>query len=164
MIKSFENIEPQIPKSVYISESADIIGKVKIGENSSVWYNAVIRGDDQEIEIGKNTNIQDGSVIHGEEKTIIGDNVTIGHRAIIHGAKIGNNSLIGMGSIVLDGAEIGEYCQVGAGAVVTPNKKFESGTLILGCPARAVRLLTDEEKEGLDNNIKLYIESAKKHK
>ena len=164
MIKSFCGIEPQIEKSVYVSESADIIGKVKIGKNSSIWYNSVIRGDDEEIIIGENTNIQDGSVLHGEEKTIIGNNVTVGHRAIVHGAKIGDNSLIGMGAIVLDGAEIGEYCLVGAGALVTSNKKFEDGMLIIGSPAKAIRPLTDEEKKNLEKSAVLYVNTANEHK
>lgn len=164
MIKSFCGVEPQIEESVYVSGSADIIGKVKIGKNSSVWYNSVIRGDDEEIIIGENTNIQDGSVLHGEEKTIIGNNVTVGHRAIVHGAKIGDNSLIGMGAIVLDGAEIGEYCLVGAGALVTSNKKFEDGMLIIGSPAKAIRPLTDEEKKNLEKSAALYVETAEEHK
>ncbi|EEA84378.1 MULTISPECIES: gamma carbonic anhydrase family protein [Peptacetobacter] len=164
MIKSFCGIEPQIEESVYVSESADIIGKVKIGKNSSVWYNAVVRGDDEEIIIGENTNIQDGSVLHGEEKTIIGNNVTVGHRAIVHGAKIGDNSLIGMGAIVLDGAEIGEHCLVGAGALVTSNKKFEDGMLIIGSPAKAIRPLTDEEKKNLEKSADLYVKTAEEHK
>ena len=164
MIKPFCGIEPQIEESVYVSESADIIGKVKIGKNSSVWYNSVIRGDDEEIIIGENTNIQDGSVLHGEEKTIIGNNVTVGHRVIVHGAKIGDNSLIGMGAIVLDGAEIGECCLVGAGALVTSNKKFEDGMLIIGSPAKAIRPLTDEEKKNLEKSAELYVKTAKEHK
>ena len=164
MIKSFCGIEPQIEESVYVSESADIIGKVKIGKNSSVWYNSVIRGDDEEIIIGENTSIQDGSVLHGEEKTIIGNNVTIGHRAIVHGAKIGDNSLVGMGAIVLDGAEIGEHCLVGAGALVTSNKKFEDGMLIIGSPAKAIRPLTDDEKKNLEKSAALYVKTAEEHK
>lgn len=164
MIRDFEGIKPEIHESVYVSESAEIIGKVSIGENSSVWYTSVIRGDDEYIKIGKNTNIQDGTVIHGELKTEIGDNVTIGHRAIIHGAKVGNNSLIGMGAILLDGAEIGEFSIVGAGALVTSGKKFPDGMLIIGSPAKAVRELTDEEKKGLLKSADMYVETAEKHK
>lgn len=164
MIRDFEGIKPEIHESVYVSESAEIIGKVSIGENSSVWYTSVIRGDDEYIKIGKNTNIQDGTVIHGELKTEIGDNVTVGHRAIIHGAKVGNNSLIGMGAILLDGAEIGEFSIVGAGALVTSGKKFPDGMLIIGSPAKAVRELTDEEKKGLLKSADMYVETAEKHK
>lgn len=164
MIRDFEGIKPEIHESVYVSESAEIIGKVSIGENSSVWYTSVIRGDDEYIKIGKNTNIQDGTVIHGELKTEIGDNVTIGHRAIVHGAKVGNNSLIGMGAILLDGAEIGEFSIVGAGALVTSGKKFPDGMLIIGSPAKAVRELTDEEKKGLLRSADMYVETAEKHK
>lgn len=164
MIREFEGIKPEIHESVYVSESAEIIGKVSIGENSSVWYTSVIRGDDEYIKIGKNTNIQDGTVIHGELKTEIGDNVTIGHRAIVHGAKVGNNSLIGMGAILLDGVEIGEFSIVGAGALVTSGKKFPDGMLIIGSPAKAVRELTDEEKKGLLRSADMYVETAEKHK
>lgn len=164
MIRDFEGIKPEIHESVYVSESAEIIGKVSIGENSSVWYTSVIRGDDEYIKIGKNTNIQDGTVIHGELKTEIGDNVTVGHRAIVHGAKVGNNSLIGMGAILLDGAEIGEFSIVGAGALVTSGKKFPDGMLIIGSPAKAVRELTDEEKKGLLRSADMYVETAEKHK
>ena len=151
MIKEFEGIMPEIDESVFVAESADIIGDVKIGKNSSVWYNTVLRGDEHAIRIGKNTNIQDGTVVHVglDVDTVIGDNVTVGHNALVHGCKIGNNSLVGMGAIVLNGAEIGEFCMIGAGALVTQNKKFPDGMLIIGSPAKAVRELTEEEKQSL---------------
>ena len=149
MIKEFEGIMPEIDESVFVAESADIIGDVKIGKNSSVWYNTVLRGDEHAIRIGENTNIQDGTVVHVglDVDTVIGDNVTVGHNALVHGCKIGNNSLVGMGAIVLNGAEIGEFCMIGAGALVTQNKKFPDGMLIIGSPAKAVRELTEEEKQ-----------------
>ena len=108
MIKEFDGIMPEIDESVFVAESADIIGDVKIGKNSSIWYNTVLRGDEHAIRIGENTNIQDGTVIHvgWDVDTVIGDNVTVGHNALVHGCKIGNNSLVGMGAIVLNGAEI----------------------------------------------------------
>lgn len=165
MIKKFEGIEPQIEESVFVAESADIIGRVKIGKGSSIWYNTVLRGDENSIIIGENTNIQDGTIVHvgWDRDTIIGNNVTVGHKAIIHGCKIGEYSLVGMGSIVLDGAEIGEYTMIGAGSLVT-KKKFPPGVLLLGSPAKVIRELTDEEKNSLKTSAQHYVETAKKHK
>ena len=166
MIKEFEGIMPEIDESVFVAESADIIGDVKIGKNSSVWYNTVPRGDEHSIRIGENTNIQDGTVVHVglDVDTVIGDNVTVGHNALVHGCKIGNNSLVGMGAIVLNGAEIGEFCMIGAGALVTQNKKFPDGMLIIGSPAKAVRELTEEEKQSLIKSADDYCANAQKHK
>lgn len=166
MIKEFEGIMPEIDESVFVAESADIIGDVKIGKNSSVWYNTVFRGDEHAIRIGENTNIQDGTVVHVglDVDTVIGDNVTVGHNALVHGCKIGNNSLVGMGAIVLNGAEIGEFCMIGAGALVTQNKKFPDGMLIIGSPAKAVRELTEEEKQSLIKSADDYCSNAQKHK
>ena len=167
MIKEFDGIMPEIDESVFVAESADIIGDVKIGKNSSIWYNTVLRGDEHAIRIGENTNIQDGTVIHvgWDVDTVIGDNVTVGHNALVHGCKIGNNSLVGMGAIVLNGAEIGEYCMIAAGALVTQNKKFPDGVLIMGSPAKVVRELTDEEKQSLiksaDDYYKLISTAAR---
>ena len=166
MIKEFEGIMPEIDESVFVAESADIIGDVKIGKNSSVWYNTVLRGDEHAIRIGENTNIQDGTVVHVglDVDTVIGDNVTVGHNALVHGCKIGNNSLVGMGAIVLNGAERGEFCMIGAGALVTQNKKFPDGMLIIGSPAKAVRELTEEEKQSLIKSADDYCANAQKHK
>lgn len=166
MIKEFEGIKPEIHESVFVADSADIIGDVKIGKNSSIWYNAVLRGDEHAIRIGENTNIQDGTVVHvgwGLD-TIIGDNVTVGHNALVHGCTVGNNSLIGMGATILNGAEIGEFCMVAAGALVTQNKKFPDGVLIMGSPAKIARELTEEEKQSLINSANEYCENAQKHK
>ena len=166
MIKEFDGIMPEIDESVFVAESADIIGDVKIGKNSSIWYNTVLRGDEHAIRIGENTNIQDGTVIHvgWYVDTVIGDNVTVGHNALVHGCKIGNNSLVGMGAIVLNGAEIGEYCMIAAGALVTQNKKFPDGVLIMGSPAKVVRELTDEEKQSLIKSADDYYKNAQRHK
>ena len=166
MIKEFDGIMPEIDESVFVAESADIIGDVKIGKNSSIWYNTVLRGVEHAIRIGENTNIQDGTVIHvgWDVDTVIGDNVTVGHNALVHGCKIGNNSLVGMGAIVLNGAEIGEYCMIAAGALVTQNKKFPDGVLIMGSPAKVVRELTDEEKQSLIKSADDYYKNAQRHK
>lgn len=133
--------------SVWIAPTADVIGNVTIGEESSVWYRAVVRGDVCAITIGEGSNIQDGAVIHGNfgHPVTIGNCVTIGHNAIVHGCTIGNNVLVGMGAIILDDAEIGENCIIGAGALVTSGKKIPSGSLVLGSPAKVVREVTKEE-------------------
>ncbi len=140
--------------SVWIAPTADVIGNVTIGEESSVWYRAVIRGDMCPITIGEGSNVQDGAVIHGNlgQPVEIGNCVTIGHNAIIHGCKIGNNVLVGMGAIILDEAQIGDNCIIGAGALVTGGKKIPAGSLVLGSPAKVVREVTREEiKRNADN-------------
>ena len=166
MIKSFNGIDPIIDESVFVAESADVIGEVIIKKNASIWYNVVIRGDEQPIVIGENTNIQDGSVVHTgwDEPTTIGNNVTVGHKALVHGCKIGDNTLIGMGAIVLDGAEIGEFTLLGAGSLVPPGKKIPSGVLAMGSPAKVIRELSDEEKESITKSALNYVENANKHK
>ena len=147
MIKNFKGKNPVIDDDSYIAETAVIIGDVTLMKNSSVWIGAVLRGDMESIIVGKNTNIQENSVIHVDktEKVIIGDNCTVGHNAIIHGCTIGSNTLVGMGAIILNGAKIGNNSIVAAGSLVTQNKEFEDGMLILGNPAKAVRKLTEEE-------------------
>lgn len=152
----------RIAEWVYMAEGCRIVGDVEIGENSSVWYNAVIRGDSNSVVIGENTNIQDNAVLHTSHDAplIIGDNVTIGHGAIIHGCTIGNNVLIGMGAIVLDGAVIGDNCMIGAGALVTQNKLIPEGSLAFGNPAKVVRPITEEEKESILKNANEYSDEA----
>ncbi len=166
MIKEYENYFPQLPNSCFIAQSADIIGRVILGENTNVWYNCVLRGDEESIVIGENTNIQDGTVVHigKESKTVVGNYVTIGHRAIIHGCEIGNYSLIGMGAIVLDGAVIGENTIIGAGSLVPPGSEIPAGVLAYGNPVRVMRELSDEEKNSLKKTAVEYIEYAQKHK
>lgn len=134
-------------KTVWVAENAVLVGDVTIGEGSSVWYGAILRGDEAPITIGKNTNIQDGAVLHEAARypLVIGDGVTVGHNAILHGCEIGNNVVIGMGSIVMNGAKIGNDSIVGAGSLVTQDKEFPDGVMILGSPARALRKLTPEE-------------------
>ena len=134
-------------KTVWVAENAVLVGDVTIGEGSSVWYGAILRGDEAPITIGKNTNIQDGAVLHEAARypLVIGDGVTVGHNAILHGCEIGNNVVVGMGSIVMNGAKIGNDSIVGAGSLVTQDKEFPDGVMILGSPARALRNLTPEE-------------------
>jgi len=137
----------QIHPSVWIAEGAVVVGDVTLAENVSVWFTAVLRGDTESLTVGANSNIQDGAVCHADPgfPLIIGEGVTVGHRAIVHGATVGDDSLIGMGAIVLNGATIGDNCIVGAGALVTQNKDFPDNSLILGSPAKVVRALTEDE-------------------
>lgn len=153
-----------IAEWVYIAEGAKIIGDVEIGEGSSVWYNAVIRGDSNPIVIGENTNVQDNAVLHVSHSHAlkIGDYVTIGHGAIVHGCTIGNNVLIGMGAIVLDGAVIEDNCIIGAGALVTQNRMISAGSLWLGNPAKFVRELTETEITSIRENAEVYADETNK--
>ncbi len=162
----FGDLEPEISNSAFIARGARIIGKVKIEDNSSLWFNAVIRGDKDVIIIGKYSNIQDNSTLHTSPShpVIIGNYVTIGHNCVIHGAEIKNNVLIGMGAIIMNGSRIGENSIVGAGALVTENKKFPPNSLILGFPAKVKRTVTQEEIESIKNNALNYVRLAEDYK
>ena len=162
MIYSFDGITPKIADSAFLAESADIIGDVTIGDGSSIWFGAAIRGDEGKIVIGENSNIQDNATIHSNTK--IGNGVTVGHNAIVHGCEIADNCLIGMGATVLDGARIGEGSLVGAGALVTGGKEFPPKSLILGSPAKLVRELSDDEVAGNIKNAEEYVKLGKKYK
>ena len=148
---SFLLKQPAIHPTAFIAPNATLLGDVTIGENASVWYNSVLRGDINRITVGKGSNIQDGSVLHlsAEHGCIIGDYVTVGHMAMLHACTIGDECLIGMGTIILDGVEIGERSIVGAGALVTQGKKIPPGSMVLGSPAKVVRTLSTEEQSGL---------------
>ncbi|GAA0077726.1 gamma carbonic anhydrase family protein [Clostridium sp. CTA-5] len=163
MIKSFQGKNPNIADNVYISETSVIIGDVTIKENSSVWFGAVIRGDEESIAIGTCSNIQENVVLHADKdnKLSIGNGVTIGHGAIVHGCIVNDNVLIGMGAIILNGAEIGENSIVAAGSLVTQNKKFEDGVLILGNPAKSIRKLTEAEIESNKKSCLTYVKLGK---
>ncbi|MBE29646.1 MAG: gamma carbonic anhydrase family protein [Acidiferrobacteraceae bacterium] len=159
----------QIPKlgdDVYVAPSADVIGSVSLGAHSSVWFGAVLRGDNDQISVGAKSNIQDNTVIHVDAgvPVTIGDNVSIGHSVVIHGCTICNKALIGNGAVVLDFAEIGENSLVGANALVTERKRFPARSLILGSPAKVVRELTDEEVEQLSRNVQSYLNKAQRYR
>lgn len=155
-----------IDKSVFLADGSKIIGNVKIAMNSSVWFNAVIRGDSNTIEIGKNSNIQDNAVIHTSTNSnvIIKDNVSIGHGAILHGCKIGNNVLIGMGSIILDDVVINDNCIIVAGTLITQGKVIPEGSMVYGNPMRIIRNINEDEKESIFKNSIVYVEKANKYK
>jgi gamma-carbonic anhydrase len=160
MIASIAGKSPIIPASAWVAPSADIMGDVTLGEHVSVWFGVVIRGDVNSIRIGDYTNVQDGTVIHvtqGGCNTVIGKRVTIGHKALIHACSVGDDCLIGMGSIMLDGVEVGSGSVVAAGALLTPGKKFPPNSMILGSPAKAVRELRPEERASMiDQGWKNY--------
>lgn len=170
-IKAFRHYRPHIHPRAYIDQAAYVSGRTTIGADSSVWPMAVIRGDVQAIQIGERSNVQDGAVLHvthaSEEYTsatggalIIGDDVTIGHNVVLHACTIGNQCLVGMGSIVLDGAVLEPQLMLGAGSLVPPNKVLESGYLWLGSPVKKVRPLTDKEKTFLHYSAKHYVTLA----
>lgn len=165
MLLDFNGIKPVVDKTCYISESVDIIGEVIIEKNANIWFGTTIRGDMSKIHIGENTNIQENSVVHVdfECETNIGKNVTIGHRAIIHGCTIYDNVLVGMGSIILNGAKIGKNSIIGAGSLVTQNKEFEEGVLIMGSPAKVVRKLTEAEIQSIEESAINYVKISKKY-
>jgi carbonic anhydrase/acetyltransferase-like protein (isoleucine patch superfamily) len=146
-IYQLDEASPTVHDTAWVAESATVIGRVELAEQSSVWFGTVIRGDNEPIRIGRRTNIQDNSVLHSDlgEPLTIGDDVTVGHQVMLHGCTIGDGSLIGMQAVVLNGARIGRNCIVGAGALVTEGKEFPDGSMILGSPAKAVKQLTEEQ-------------------
>jgi gamma-carbonic anhydrase len=161
MITPFNDTTPKIHGTAFIAGDAVIIGDVEIGEDSSIWFGSVLRGDVNHIRIGDRTNIQDGTVIHVSSKdhpTILENNITVGHRVTLHGCHIESGCLIGIGSIVLDGARIGKNSLVAAGCLVTPNTHIPSGSLVMGSPARVKRPLTPKEIAGLETSWKNYVE------
>jgi gamma-carbonic anhydrase len=154
--------KPSLGESVYIADGAVVVGDVTLGDHCSVWYNAVLRGDINRIVVGHHTNIQDGAVLHLERNLpcVVGNYVTVGHLAIVHACTVGDNTLIGMGAVVLDGAVIGNECLIGARALVTKGKQIPAGSLVLGSPAEVVRPLTTEERAGLRISAERYAANA----
>lgn len=166
-IRPYRGKLPQLGERVYVDPAATLIGDVELGDDASVWPGTVIRGDVNHVRVGARTNIQDGTIIHvshdgphaklGGFATVIGDDVTIGHKAVVHACRIGDRSLIGMGALILDGAVIGRHAFVGAGALVAPGKQVGEGELWVGSPARRVRALSDQEIEGLFYSAGHYV-------
>ncbi|MDE2252376.1 MAG: gamma carbonic anhydrase family protein [Gammaproteobacteria bacterium] len=166
MMHSFEGRRPQTASgNYYIAAGAQLIGDVRLGEGASVWFNAVLRADDERIEIGAGSNVQDGSVIHCDVglPTLVGRNVTIGHRVLLHGCMIGDDSLIGNGAIILDGARVGRHCLVGAGAMLTPGKDIPDGSVVLGSPARVVRPTGARELAMIEHGARAYVERIRRY-
>lgn len=151
---------PQVDASAWIAPNATVIGDVRLGRNASVWWNAVVRGDNDPVAIGENTNIQDGSVLHTDigVPMTIGADVTVGHMVMLHGCTIGDGSLIGIGAIVLNNAVIGRECLIGAGALIPEGKAIPDRSLVVGSPGRIVRQLTDEDVAAIRAGNRHYIE------
>lgn len=166
-IFSYRGIHPRLAESAFIAPTASVIGDVTIGAESSVWYGATIRGDVMPIRIGQRTSIQDNSVIHatgGWRDTVVGDRCTVGHSVVLHGCTVGNDVLVGMGSIVLDAAEIGDWVILGAGSLVTARTKIPAGVLAMGRPAKPVRDLTEEERGRIAEAAQLYVGYSGDHR
>lgn len=164
-MQSNERIYPHVGKNVFIAPGAVVIGDVTLGDESSVWYQSTVRGDEASITIGQRTNIQDNVVVHVDKgiSVKIGDGSSIGHGAILHGCQIGDNTLVGMGAIVLNGARVGNDCIVGAGTLITQNKVIPDKSLVLGNPGKVVRSLTEEEIQANYKNAQAYIRDSEAH-
>lgn len=172
-IRSFEGHRPYIARSALVDDTALVVGDVEIGEDSSIWPLCVVRGDIHRIRIGKRTNIQDGTVIHvthdsrfcpGGKPTLLGDDITVGHRVVLHACTIEGSSLIGMSAVVMDGAVVEPQVIVGADSVVSPGKVLESGYLDVGSPAKQIRPLTEREREFLEYSAQHYLRLKDRHR
>jgi carbonic anhydrase/acetyltransferase-like protein (isoleucine patch superfamily) len=164
-VYEFDGISPSLTESTWVADSAQVIGRVELAEDVSIWFGTVIRGDQTEpVRIGRGSNIQDGCVMHSDPGSplTVGTHVTVGHRAVLHGCTIGDGSLIGIGAVVLNGARIGRNCLVGAGALVTENKEFPDGSLIVGSPASVKRALDPGQIAGLKESAEHYIANARR--
>ena len=153
---------PDIHPTAYVTDSATVIGKIRLGDGVGIWFGATLRGDNELIDIGDQSNVQEGAVLHTDKgfPLTVGKGVTIGHQAMLHGCTIGDNSLIGIQAVVLNGAKTGRNCLVGAGALVTEGKEFPDNSLIIGSPAKVARTLTDEQVESLRKSAQTYVDRA----
>ena len=165
MIYSLGDRQPESKGDYFIADGAVVIGSVVLEHNASIWFNAVIRGDNDVITIGENSNIQDGSVLHtdGGIPLTVGKNVTVGHKVMLHGCDIGDNSLIGINAVVLNGAKIGKNCLIGANALIPEGKEIPDGSLVMGSPGKVVRELSPEQIKGLEMSALHYVENAKRY-
>ena len=166
MIYDLEKNVPEISSDSWVAPNAIIIGKVKLEKNSSIWFNAVLRGDIEKIVIGENSNIQDGSVLHTDPgyPLTVGKGVTVGHMVMLHGCEISDDTLIGIGSTILNKAKIGKNCIIGANTLVTENKLIPDNSLVLGSPGKIIRKVTDDEIKVICENAKHYVKNSKRYK
>jgi carbonic anhydrase/acetyltransferase-like protein (isoleucine patch superfamily) len=165
-IYELDGVQPQVAATAWVADSAQVMGNVHLAEGASVWFGTVIRGDTETISVGRDSNIQDASVMHADHgfPLVVGERVTVGHQVMLHGCTIGDESLIGIGAVVLNGARIGKNCLVGAGSLVTEGKEFPDGSMIMGTPAKVVRQLTPEQIEGLRRSARHYVENAARYR
>jgi carbonic anhydrase/acetyltransferase-like protein (isoleucine patch superfamily) len=166
MIYDLEKNVPEINADSWVAPNAIIIGKVKLEKNSSIWFNAILRGDIEKIVIGENSNIQDGSVLHTDPgcPLTVGKGVTVGHMVMLHGCEISDDTLIGIGSTILNKAKVGKNCIIGANTLVTENKVIPNNSLVLGSPGKVIRKVTDDEIKVICENAKHYVENSKRYK
>ncbi|RYF68574.1 MAG: gamma carbonic anhydrase family protein [Comamonadaceae bacterium] len=159
-----DGVAPQLGKDAWVADSAQVMGNVHLADNASIWFGAVLRGDTETLTIGRNSNVQDLSVLHADVgcPLTIGDNVTVGHQVMLHGCTIGDNTLIGIQAVILNNAKIGRNSIVGAGSVVTEGKEFPDNSLIIGAPAKAVRTLDDAAVAKLRQSAEHYVENARR--
>ena len=159
-----DELAPRLAPGAWVADSAQVIGNVELGVNASVWFCAILRGDTELLKIGSGSNVQDGSVLHADVgfPVTLGENVTVGHKVMLHGCTVGDGSLIGIGAVVLNGAKIGRHCLVGAGALVTEGKEFPDGSMIIGSPAKVVRQLMPDQIAGLLRSATHYVANAKR--
>lgn len=166
MLLQLEDRRVRAEGDYWVAETAVVLGSVLLKNNASVWFNAVLRGDNDLITVGENSNVQDGSVLHTDPGAplVIGANVTVGHKVMLHGCEIGDNSLIGINAVVLNRAKIGRNCIIGANALITEGKEIPDNSMVLGAPGKVVRQLSDEEVEGLKVSAQHYVENARRHR
>ncbi|ALS98461.1 gamma carbonic anhydrase family protein [Lacimicrobium alkaliphilum] len=164
MLYALDTKQPTLAKNVYIAPGAHLIGDVRLGENASVWFNAVIRADNHEIIIGARTNIQDGAILHTDEDVplTLATGVTVGHKAMLHGCVIDDYSLIGINAVILNGASIGKHCLIGANALITENMQIPDRSLVVGSPAKVIRQLNDQQCRMLEASAAHYVENARR--
>jgi carbonic anhydrase/acetyltransferase-like protein (isoleucine patch superfamily) len=161
-IAPFKGVWPQVDESVFLADGVRILGDVRIADSAGIWFNSVVRGDENSIRIGRFTNIQDNTTIHVQDtySCTVGDYVTVGHNSLLHGCRIANNCIIGMGSVIMNGVEIGENCIVGAGSLITENKVIPANSLVVGSPARVIRKLEPEQIESIRESALHYQKMA----
>lgn len=167
MLFSLGDTEVEIAgEDYFVADNATVVGNVRLENNASVWFNAVIRGDNELITVGENSNVQDGSVLHTDPGVplLIGKNVTVGHKVMLHGCVIGDNSLVGINSVILNGAKIGKNCLIGANSLVTEGKEIPDGSLVMGSPAKVVKQLTEEQQQSLVLSAETYVKNFKRFK
>ena len=164
-VYQLDTLTPRVAATAWVADSAQVIGNVELAEGASVWFGAILRGDNETMRIGRNSNVQDGSMLHSDPgfPLTLGENVTIGHQVMLHGCSVGDGTLIGIKAVVLNGAKIGKNCLVGAGALVTEGKEFPDGSMILGSPAKVVRELSPEQIAGVARAAQHYVDNARRY-
>jgi len=164
-VYQLDTLTPRVADTAWVADSAQVIGNVELAEGASIWFGAILRGDNETMRIGRNSNVQDGSMLHSDPgfPLTLGENVTIGHQVMLHGCTVGDGTLIGIKAVVLNGAKIGKNCLVGAGALVTEGKEFPDGSMILGSPAKVVRELSPEQIAGVARAAQHYVDNARRY-